>query len=64
MLRLLTIATAIFMTISCSLVDTYQTLYDVESYIMESPDSALQVLESIDINELYTPRNRAHYALL
>lgn len=64
MLRLLTIATAIFMTISCSLVDTYQTLNDVESYIMESPDSALVVLESIDINELYTPRNRAHHALL
>ena len=39
-------------------------LNDVESYIMEHPDSALVVLEAIDREELTTDRSRAHHALL
>ena len=39
-------------------------LKDVESYIMERPDSALAVLESVDRAELKTQHDRAHHALL
>ena len=37
---------------------------DVESYIMERPDSALAVLESVDRELLTTDRLKAHHALL
>ena len=39
-------------------------LKDVEGYIMERPDSALAVLESMDRAELKTQQDRAHHALL
>ena len=41
-----------------------RTLDDVESYIMERPDSALAVLESMDRSLLSTQADRAHHALL
>ena len=39
-------------------------LKDVDSYIMERPDSALTVLKSVDRNLLKTEKSRAHHALL
>ena len=41
-----------------------RTLDDVESYIMERPDSALAVLESMDRSLLSTEADRARHALL
>jgi len=39
-------------------------LSNVEAYIMERPDSALSVIDSIDRNLLSTNRLKAHHALL
>ena len=64
MKRLLAIGSALLMIFSCTLIDTRTTLNDVESYIMERPDSALAVLESIDRKDLKTSSIRAHHALL
>lgn len=50
--------------LSCTRHDISRTLKDVEGYIMDRPDSALTVLESIERSHLKTPRNRAHHALL
>ena len=52
------------MIFSCTVIDTRRTLNDVDSYIMEHPDSALAVLESIDSKDLKTSSIRAHHALL
>ena len=49
---------------SCADREVIRTLDDVESYIMERPDSALKVLESIDRTQLTTKRSRAQHALL
>lgn len=49
---------------SCTRIDVRNTLDAVESYIMERPDSALKILDSIDRTTLRTPRNKAHHALL
>lgn len=64
MKRLLVIGSALLMIFSCTLIDTRNTLNDVDSYIMERPDSALAVLESIDSKDLKTSSIRAHHALL
>ena len=42
----------------------WDTLADVESYIEERPDSALVVLEKIDVSELSGKEERAKHALL
>ena len=42
----------------------WDTLRDVESYIEEHPDSALVVLEKIDVEELSGKEERAKHALL
>lgn len=49
---------------SCVSSPVQTTLNDVESYIMERPDSALSVLDSIDRDLLDTRRLRAQHALL
>ena len=49
---------------SCADREVIRTLDDVESYIMERPDSALKTLESIDRAQLTTKRSRAQHALL
>ena len=49
---------------SCDVYDVQHKLYDVESYIMERPDSALVVLDSMDRSCLTSDRLRAHHALL
>lgn len=64
MKRLLAIGSALLMIFSCTVIETRRTLNDVDSYIMERPDSALAVLESIDRKDLKTSSIRAHHALL
>lgn len=50
--------------VGCTPRSTKSTLNDVDSYIMERPDSALQVIESMDRSLLKIERSRAHHALL
>ena len=50
--------------LSCTSHNISRTLKNVESYIMERPDSALTVLESIERSRLKTQRNKAQHALL
>ena len=50
--------------LSCTSHNISRTLKNVESYIMERPDSALTVLESIERSSLKTQRSMAHHALL
>lgn len=50
--------------LSCSAYDAQKHLNDIESYIMERPDSALAVLDTMDRSLLTTERLRAHHALL
>lgn len=49
---------------ACTGNKTSSVLDDVESYIQESPDSALQVLGSISKEDLYTQKLKAKYSLL
>ena len=64
MKRLLAITIILLSIASCTFINVSRTLNDVESYIMECPDSALAVLESIDRVDLNTARTKAHHALL
>lgn len=64
MKRILALLIITLVMLSCTSLDVRRTLNDVESYIMERPDSALTVLESFDSKELKPLRNRAHHALL
>lgn len=50
--------------LSCSTFDVRNRLNDIESYIMDRPDSALAVLDTMDRSLLTTERLRAHHALL
>lgn len=50
--------------VGCSSRQLTSLLKDVESYIMELPDSALAVLESVDRELLTTDQLKAHHALL
>lgn len=54
----------VFILSGCASISIDKILYDIESYIMERPDSALAVLDSTDRNLLKTDRHKAHYALL
>lgn len=49
---------------ACSQSEAEQLLCDVETYIMERPDSALKVLEGMDRSVLESEKERAHYCLL
>lgn len=49
---------------SCGQYELSRKLLEVESYINEHPDSALNTISSIDINRNTSERNRAHHALL
>lgn len=62
--RLFSIGMIIFCAISCTAIESNKTLKDVESYIMERPDSSLSVLESMNREDLVTNNNKAHHALL
>lgn len=50
--------------LSCTQSQVQTQLLDIESYIMEHPDSALTVLESMDRSILVSKESRAHHALL
>lgn len=54
----------LFAMLSCGVSEMKNRLKDVESYIMERPDSALSVLDSMDRALLTTDRLKAHHALL
>lgn len=54
----------LFAMLSCGVSEMKNRLNDVESYIMERPDSALAVLDSMDRALLTTDRLKAHHALL
>ncbi|MBQ8049338.1 MAG: hypothetical protein IJ271_06755 [Bacteroidales bacterium] len=54
----------LFAMLSCGVSEMKIRLKDVESYIMERPDSALSVLDSMDRTLLTTDRLKAHHALL
>ena len=64
MKKLIAITIILLSIASCTFINVSRTLNDVESYIMERPDSALAVLESIDRVDLNTARTKAHHALL
>ena len=55
---------SLFLLCSCTPLEVRNLLKDVDSYIMERPDSALSVLESVDRNLLKTEKSRAQHALL
>lgn len=53
--------------VSCNDVrksEAYRLLEDVDSYIEARPDSALAVLEGIDVEDLGSREEKAKYALL
>ena len=54
----------IVLATSCINTETKRRLNDIESYIMERPDSALAVLDTMDRSLLKSERLRAHHALL
>ena len=61
---LLFIFLSLFFFGGCSSWRAGETLKDVESYIMERPDSALTVLDTMDRSLLKSERLRAYHALL
>lgn len=48
----------------CNIIDVHERLQDIESYIVEHPDSALAAIESIDNEMIKTKSLKAHHALL
>ena len=65
MKRLLFILAVALTFVSCNRhSEHWNTLSNVESYIVEHPDSALIVLEQIDVSELSSKEERAKLALL
>ena len=61
---LIALFSAIFLCPSCVFSGFNTELLDVESYIQERPDSALSVLESIDLQYLKSQKDKALHALL
>ena len=55
---------SLFLSAGCSSWRVNETLKDIESYIMERPDSALAVLDSMDRTLLTTDHHKAYHALL
>ena len=62
--RIVFVICGLFAMLSCGVSEMKNRLKDVESYIMERPDSALAVLDSMDRALLTTDRLKAHHALL
>ena len=61
---LLLLTASLFHISGCTPDHVRDSLLDVESYIMERPDSALAVLDSMDRTLLTTDRLKAHHALM
>ncbi len=49
---------------SCFCPETREKLEKAESLLQPKPDSCLAIMESIDVNDLSTREEKAHYALL
>ncbi|MBR5595042.1 MAG: tetratricopeptide repeat protein, partial [Alistipes sp.] len=65
MKRLLFILILILTVVACdSHSKHWDTIKEIDSYISEHPDSALVVLENIDVSELSSKEERAKHALL
>lgn len=60
----ITFVISVLIISGCYSKQTYYLLNDVESYIMERPDSALSVLDTVNRNRLTNDRLKAHHALL
>ena len=60
---ILTLLTAVLLA-ACGTNETARLLDDIESYIRQHPDSALNTLRSIDASHLGSEANRGHYSLL
>ena len=66
-MRLLLLIITAITIVSCNDArkrETYRLLEDVDSYIEARPDSALAVLEGIDVEDLGSREEKAKYALL
>ncbi len=63
-LTIIAVIVSFLMISGCASRQTSLLLNDVESYIMERPDSALAVLDTMDRAHLSTDRLKAHHALL
>ena len=66
-LTILTVIITAITIVSCNGArksETYRLLEDVDSYIEARPDSALAVLEGIDVEDLGSREEKAKYALL
>ncbi len=63
-LTIIAVIVSSLMISGCASRQTSLLLNDVESYIMERPDSALAVLDTMDRAHLSTDRLKAHHALL
>ena len=63
-LTIIAVIVSFLMISGCAARQTSLLLNDVESYIMERPDSALAVLDTMDRAHLSTDRLKAHHALL
>ena len=63
-MRKILVAVLAVICLGCTSLDVRKSLEDVESYIMERPDSALAVLDSMDRSLLSSDRTKAHHALL
>lgn len=63
-LTIIAVIVSFLMISGCAARQTSLLLNDVESYIMERPDSALAVLDTMDRAHLSTNRLKAHHALL
>lgn len=61
---LITITCTILFFTSCVFTGFSPELLDVESYIQERPDSALSVLEAMDLQSLKSQKDKALHALL
>ncbi|MBP3562955.1 MAG: hypothetical protein J6J54_00860, partial [Bacteroidales bacterium] len=64
MKKILSIVSLSCILSGCSFHSVRRSLEDIESYIMDRPDSALVVLENMDRELLVSKRDRAHHALL
>ena len=54
----------LFSLFGCTQRDITRTFDEVENFIMERPDSALAILDTMDRSRLQTDRTRARHALL
>ena len=64
MIKKISLLLSSVLCIACTSLDVHKALNDVETYIMERPDSALIVLDSMDRSMLSYDRDKAHHALL